>query len=144
MLCVCFLFVCVSVNNIAEILVNGFSWNFQDRSGMMHNQFGTFGSNPLGTGFSLLCFQIRACWQHYGKTDELIFMKFPTKVRHETSNDLYCFLDAAVNPLNPGSLFAISWIRVCYGKTRERIFMKFSWNGRDVPRNNRLDCFTPA
>ena len=77
----CYLFVCVSVNNIAEKLVNGFSWNFQDRSGMIHKQFGTFGSNPLGTGFSLLCFQIRAYWQHYGKTDELIFMKFPTKVR---------------------------------------------------------------
>ena len=50
--------------------------------------------NPLKTGFLLLFFkEIRACWQHYEKTDERILLKFSGTVAHETRNNLKHFRD---------------------------------------------------
>ena len=55
------LFVCLSVDNIKEKCVKGFSWNFQDRSGLIQ---GTIWKTwkvsrltPWVTGFLFLCFQ---------------------------------------------------------------------------------------
>ena len=49
--------------------------------------------------------EIRACKQHYGKTDERIFMKFSGKIAHETKNNLEHFQVVVINPLNSGSNF---------------------------------------
>ena len=58
--------------------------------------------------------EIRACLQHYGKTDERIFRKFSGKIAHETKNNLEHFRVVVINPLKSGSIFfSISWVRNC-------------------------------
>ena len=46
------------------------------------------------------------------KTDERIFMKLSAKVEREARNNMKRLWNAAVNSLNPGSIFFFS-IRVC-------------------------------
>ena len=104
------LFVGLSVNNIAGKRVNGFSWNFQDRTGMTH---GTFWNNLVMFHltpwtldlFLALFWGMRVCYHYCGKTDECIFMNFSGKVSLKTRNNLQHFCHVAVNPLNPGLIF---------------------------------------
>ena len=50
-LLVCLLVCCMYVDNIAEKRVDGFSWNFQDRSGMIQETIWKIWGVPLGTEF---------------------------------------------------------------------------------------------
>ena len=127
--CLSVLFVCVSLDNITEKRVNGFSWNVRDRSGMVDgtiwNHLGSVTFNPLSTGFLFCVFnEIRVCLQHYGKTDWRIFMKFSAKVEHETMNH---FRDDAINSLTPGSIFLFPG-SVFVRNVMEKRVNGFSWN----------------
>ena len=53
--------------------------------------------------------EIRVCFQHYGKTDELIFIKkCLAKVRDDIRNNLELIGHVGVNPLNLGLICLFS------------------------------------
>ena len=88
--------------------------------------------NPLHTGFLFICFkEIRVCEQHYGYTDERIFMIFLGKVGHETKITLEHFQDIDVSPLNLGSILLFSWSVFVYNIMEKRV-NGFSWNFHDM------------
>ena len=80
------------------------------------------------------------------KTVEQIFMGFLEKDGHDSGSNLGQFMDVAVNPLKPGSMYLFpGTVFVCnIMENGERIFMKFSWNVKHDTRNSELDCFIPA
>ena len=142
------LYVCLSVRNITDKRINGFSWKFRDRWDLVHRAFwdilGMFHCTPQITqDFSR---KSRVCDQHCGKLWNGFSFNFPdtSNIKQGTIWNILMIMHLTLCVQGCFWYFRDTYL---LATLQEKKVNRFSWNFEDMSEMTQqkiwLNCFTP-